>query len=134
MLSILWGKQTLLTFLYCIILVRFGCKNPIYYASDKLQKCNVLAFLTFVKCITTINLIFFGMFYMILRFDKVFNGVFKVALYKKGLTLVTCKSLFQKEITYIQHEHYSVAITLVWLTLLWQRLHLRNNTLSLCLL
>ena len=133
MLSILWGKQTLLTILYCITLVRFGCKNPIYYASDKLQKCNVLAFLSFVKCITTINLIFFSMFYMILRFDKVFNGVFKVALYKKGLTLVTCKSLFQKEITYMQHAHYSVAITLVWLTLLWQRLHQRNNALSLCL-
>ena len=36
------------------------------------------------------------MFDMILRFDKVFNGVFKVALYKKGLTLVTCKSPFKE--------------------------------------
>ena len=53
------------------------------------------------------------MFDMILRFDKVFNGVFKVALYKKGLTLVTCKSPFKKEITYMQHKHYSVAISLV---------------------
>ena len=53
------------------------------------------------------------MFDMILRFDKVFNGVFKVALYKKGLTLLTCKSPLKKEITYMQYEHYSVAITLV---------------------